>query len=516
MKVSRKLYLKESMLLYAVLLYIYLSIFIFVLTWMKLSIGIWIVLFVTWAIVRFCQCVHADKKQTGEEQIEINALFCICIAGMVFLLGYYFGWSGSAPQASDWHKHNAVLRDLIVYDWPVYYQERETAMLSYYIGQYLVPALAGKIFSSFFVGQQILYIWNCIGLLLVTGWLFMITNADNLKKQVCSFLTLIFFGGLLPMAQRMMALFRNAPLKTFANNYSLVVDGISLQYRSNFVDLRWVFAQCLIPWLLILLFLRYRKYLKYYAVIFLPGILYATMPFLGIAGLVGADIAVRFLFEQDKKSFLKQLFSLYNIGMILSLGGILITYLAGNVFSDKPEALGISIIDYSGSKILIYLVFCLCMFGIYTVLIFRSNRYNSIMYITVILLFVIPFFSMGHNNDFCMSVSIPLLFMLMIMLLWNLFLPLGEGGSVNQKMWCQVRKGAILLCLCVGATLPMRELYSVIKADIVSEQQAADSFYSLAGYADRVSEDIPISVKYNYYAYDIPDNFFVQYLARKK
>ena len=61
------------------------------------------------------------------------------------------GFGGFAPQKSDWGKHNAILNDLVTRSWPVYYKnDNEISMLVYYLAQYLVPALAGKIFNSLF------------------------------------------------------------------------------------------------------------------------------------------------------------------------------------------------------------------------------------------------------------------------------------------------------------------------------------------------------------------------------
>lgn len=69
---------------------------------------------------------------------------------------------GLSPQSADWSKHNAVLRDLIEKEWPVlYHNEDESSLLTYYLGQYLVPALSGKVIC-FLCGFFPLQVWRAI------------------------------------------------------------------------------------------------------------------------------------------------------------------------------------------------------------------------------------------------------------------------------------------------------------------------------------------------------------------
>lgn len=61
----------------------------------------------------------------------------------MLLWGYLGGQTGFFYQNSDWGYRNAIYRDLITNSWPVYYPQKDTALV-YYIGHWLVPAALTK------------------------------------------------------------------------------------------------------------------------------------------------------------------------------------------------------------------------------------------------------------------------------------------------------------------------------------------------------------------------------------
>lgn len=100
------------------------------------------------------------------------------------------------PQSSDWPKHNAVLRDLMVRTWPVIYHNHDmVSMLTYYLGQYIVPAAVGKLLlllfpqaitleTAFVVSEVVMALWNMIGLALVICHLFHLVGHGSFKILV--------------------------------------------------------------------------------------------------------------------------------------------------------------------------------------------------------------------------------------------------------------------------------------------------------------------------------------------
>lgn len=115
----------------------------------------------------------------------------------MLFIGYSAGWGRWVNQAYDWYKHNAILEDLTVKSWPVYYKNgSEKSMLAYYIAQYLVPSTFGKIFNSFRMAEIMNYIWAEIGLALVWLNLVSVLKINNIFKQILSVVILVvLYGG---------------------------------------------------------------------------------------------------------------------------------------------------------------------------------------------------------------------------------------------------------------------------------------------------------------------------------
>ena len=106
------------------------------------------------------------------------------------------GNGGFGPQVVDQSKFNAVLKTLIIYDWPVSFSVVENGskhdyLFVYYIAYYLVPALLGKIFG-WGIANISLFIWASFGYLLAFLWLIRLTKTNLLWSGIIFF----FFSGL--------------------------------------------------------------------------------------------------------------------------------------------------------------------------------------------------------------------------------------------------------------------------------------------------------------------------------
>lgn len=486
--------------------YIYLPIFLFLFTWVKWYFAV----AVTAALLPAVAVMTRDHIKERRSELTIDTGTCCAVVALVLLFSYYMGYTGGAPQCADWNKHNAILHDLTTRKWPVYYETRENSMLTYYIAQYLIPALFGKLCVSFSVTQWAQYVWNSIGILLVLLHLFRAVQAQNWKKQLGTLAIFFFFGGMLPIAQHLLSgLFRIFIGAQYDYLHFLNVNGYFLQYRSNLVAMRWVFPQCIVPWLIMLLLAEYREKIEHYAALILPVMLFGILPMLGLVVFALVYVCKVLIEAKGSAKMWKRLFSPWNILTLCSLGVVLLLYFGGNIFSDKPEEIGLQAVRYEGKSMWIYLVFCLCMYGVYVLCVFRKNRQDVMFWTATASLTVIPFFHMGSWNDFCMGVSIPAMFFVMtavLRFLWE------RAEDVKTGMI----KGALLVSLFIGALYPLEELYQIISDDRIGEQQEMDMDYSMQSYADRFRNDIGYDMQYNYYTYDIEDNIFVQYVARKK
>ena len=192
---------------------------------------------------------------------------------------------------------------------------------------------------------------------------------------------------------------------------------------------------------------------------------------------------------------LKNVFSLSNILVALSLGSILLIYFAGNILSDKPEMLGFGITNY-GEHWWIYIVFIAEVLP-YIILLFKDNKRNPFYWIATVILIILPFFHMGLFNDLVMRVSIVPLFVYMILCINKLF---------NTKMTKKII--AVLIVLLVIRCCTIMQEFKNVKLE-----QDVDYIFSVENFANR---DLKIQKDYvyNYVSYDLENNLFVKYLAR--
>lgn len=150
----RECTIAKKHLLYVSMAYIYIPIIIFLFGWTKLPIAIICTSAVTYGLICLLKDYNTQGDSIGQE-LRISPWILTISILFLIIVGYYAGWGRFVSQAGDWFKHNAVLSDLINKSWPVYYVNEtwegmeEHSMLTYYIAQYLVPAVFGKVFHSY-------------------------------------------------------------------------------------------------------------------------------------------------------------------------------------------------------------------------------------------------------------------------------------------------------------------------------------------------------------------------------
>lgn len=103
--------------------------------------GLAVLAFAWWYAV----CKTPQVKQVGQEEqgITLSVPKLVLLFALMLLWGYLGGQTGFFYQNSDWGYRNAIYRDLITNSWPVYYPQKDTALV-YYIGHWLVPAALTK------------------------------------------------------------------------------------------------------------------------------------------------------------------------------------------------------------------------------------------------------------------------------------------------------------------------------------------------------------------------------------
>ena len=190
------------------------------------------------------------------------------------------------------------------------------------------------------------------------------------------------------------------------------------QYSSNTTLIFWVYNQAIYSWLITAMLLSQKKKRN---VVFLWSnlILSSTFSFLGLLPYVIYKLVDGFSFENWKNE-IKEIITIQNV-----LGGGCIGLLSVYFITSNANTAGIQLHTGDSSSVTTLLklvIFLLFEIGAYVVILYKQEKENPLYWITLITLIVIPMFSIPDNyaNDFCMRVSIPALFVLMILLLKNL------------------------------------------------------------------------------------------------
>lgn len=481
-------------------LYIYAGIAVFFLGWVKMVYSVPVLILLGLCLWRHWKSL---RVQSGGNAFIVCLPMLAAVGVFCVLFCLVAGQGAFFVQAGDWEKHNCVLNDLVTSHWPVcYHNDDSEAMLTYYIGQYLIPALCGKIFASFRAAEIALFICDAIGIFGVVLLLFRVTGADTVKKQAASLFVLAFFGTCLFLGK---ALYGASGIGSadISMAREWISDSIQLQYRTLYTDLRWVFPQAVVPWLATLLFLEEHRNVGLYCLIGAPLLLYATFPFVGIAILMFGVVAYRLFTEEDKRAVVKEVFSPSNVAVAVSFL-IPLVYLMGNLLGEKVPEAGFSHIDY-GKNTVVYFCF-VAAFLLYSAVIFEKYKKDLLFYLVNISLLIFPFFRMGVFNDLTMSASIPAVFLLMVFVLKALFF---YGSRAAER---PVPLLLLTLLLAVGAIYPVEEMAEVAK-EPVSFGGAVPG--SLGAWARR-DGTVGAAEAYNYFTYGYKESLFYRFFSRRE
>ena len=503
--------LNRKCLLVLSLAYIYLPIIIFFVTWTRPLIALVCLEVLLTCLIRY------EKKSSGREvprkcdnNVQISVFMLMLVAVFLIWVGYYAGYGRFVDQVSDWNKHNAVLADLVNRPWPVYYSNGdEHSMLTYYIAGYIVPGMIGKIFDSFRCAEISLYVWNELGLILVFLYVVSFLKARRTVEQLAVAIAIPFFSIPVWLSKLFLKHFAGTDLMSpFWYYNDNAPDGIKIWYFDNFFSLSWVFPQVITIWIMILILIEYKDYIKYYVIVMLPGVMYGTLSFIGLLPLCLGCVLEKFLREKDKGIF-RQIFSFENISVALTSGLVFLLYLYGNVTGEKPAEVNFHLMPYRTNTVIVYFMFVFINAVIYAMILFKDHKKDGIYYAGFATLILLPFISMGKWNDLLTRASIPGLFVLMIYVLS--FLKQQYTNGIDNFL--RSKKVAICLVLSlIGAYYPFFQLSSHAATEDYSKLGHGNGWASLEAFANRKA-NVPNDFKYNYYSYDLEDNIFYKYIA---
>ncbi len=419
------------------ILYITFPFILFCFGWLRLSIAIPISLIILYTLYQLLKQSQVSSfksliPQSSNSQITIYFLL------ITFLWLFFSGIGGYALQNWDHHWRNAVFRDLINVDFPVYYAQPETGpikMLVYYVGYWLPSAIVGKYFG-WEAANLFLFLWSWLGIILVTLQLSNFLKTSPIKIT----LLLIFFSGLDALG---VLLFPQEYPNLFPAVTHLEIWSGTLQYSSFTTQLFWVFNQAIPAWLCITLImessgLSLEKREQAPALqIFVWSLCFFFAP------LASIGLFPYLLIEIFKKENLKSLFKT-RYSLIL-YSSIIIFLLSFFFFSSNAAAQtrGFQFIPFKE-----FIFFFLLEGGILWLLLSPIQYRDPRWMVTGILLIFIPFIQIGSGRDFVMRASIAPLFYLMILTAETIF-----NTAISKKLLI-----TICLLLLIGALTPLYEI----------------------------------------------------------
>ena len=491
------------------IIYLSVPLFIFLLTWLNSYIAI------------FCSCClvvaiyTADFKETKTNLSLINnkKIFLI-VLGFSLILCYFAGLGGLWYQSNDHHWRNAIFRDLINYDWPVYYKTMDYAM-AYYTGHWLLSALFAKIFLfvskdfAFFIGNIFLLLYSVLGVFLALFHFICAIKVKNYFKVILVVVIFILFSGM-DIVGVIFPVFYDSRV-TLKDLHLEMWSIFVANFRAFTSQLFWCYNQTIPALILTLLLYNNRKKIENYALIAILCLFSAPIPFLGLL-MFFVLFFLEYIWIQYKRNniekCIKKIFSIQNIISVLCIAPIISLYFISNfsITSDEGHLRFVFYVDIH--YIIMYLYYIILEIGIYYILIYKEYKRNSIYYISLIFLLICPFLKLGLYFDFCMDASMPPLLMLCMMI--TMFLM----RKYNFKMY-KFRYIILCLCLLIGSVTPFFEFVRGFK-EVVEHKtifRVADDLKTLEG-----------NVGYNQNGEFINGNFvtghpkgkiFFKYLARK-
>lgn len=435
-------HMKNQFLKIATILYILLPSFLFVYGWLKLPIAIAILII----LVSFTVTMLIDAFRTSSDRhifgiklkqaFSRNSISGVILPFLLIIIWLAFsGVGGAGFQNTDYRANNALLKDLIIQDWPLRVTlDGIQVPVVYYIAYYLPASVIGKAFGWIYANIAI-FIWTLIGIMLAYAWFKNIGRISFKDKSFKSELLLaeIFClaGGLDYIGYYLLN--RNIPrvhIEMWAGYF---------EYSSNTTLIYWVPQHAIISWLIIgiLVDTLYNKQnIKHLGMVVAAGIIWS--PF-GIVGVLPYLLLILFnyLLPQNRGYLFNRASITFNT-LSIGVGSIYSLYIASNRFkfpigfiwqySEDPASLALRILIFLCLEFVL-LGFLTLLFIVLGTFYFNKTALSShnwhilldqefgitpmqlyLFLISLGILGILPLFNMGFNNDLVMRASITSLF----------------------------------------------------------------------------------------------------------
>ena len=471
-------------------------VFIFFLFWLRPLIGVLASALLAVAVVL--------SLKSEDKVIEVKASTLVALGIIIALWVFLAGQGRFFTQSPDHLIRNAILRDMINYPWPVRYEGPGDESLVYYIGYWLVPSGVGKIVSlmagfeaGYMASRITLFIWSFVFIYLTLILIAFRLNKSSLKNILTIAAVFIFFSGM-DCIGTIARHNTNDHIESWAQLYV---------YNAMTTQLMDVFNQAVPAWLATSLAIN-EKDERAFALIGLLLLSTSPLPLFGLA-LYLVYVAGKNLIT--KKTNFKTIISPINVISVVVLLPIYWIYYDNNIAIESGITVSTSNHYVAASiitSVIIYIAFVLLEFGLLLLAIWdknwNKNKKADCIFVGATLL-VIPFLHVGWSTDFCMRASIPILFILMVMLMEYFT---DRTGDLKDKK-NRLKFDMVLAVFLLGAVTAMALFASTTKAFIESRGESAKTFDQLEGLAD-----LPLADKGNCIGIDSSETNFYKYIGR--
>jgi hypothetical protein len=367
--------------------------------------------------------------------------------GMVSCAWSAFGGGSHFMYANlDWVVRDALLGDLIRFDWPIHYltATNQALVLRSAIGFFLPPALFGKIFGFAYIDLAI-YAWTALG---VQIFLLLLPLPKQGQWRIgIALIIVVFFSGMDFLGQ----LITTGWLPMFPLRLEWWVP---ISYPSFSAQLLWAPNHCLPIWICTALYLRHRQHEESLSVsaVALPMSLIWT-PFAAI-GLLPFVIlsALNHLHTWGWRrvpwsTILAAITYSLPIGLFLLIDFSRIE--AVTPLTPSPQTATYPLQAFSLDT---YFLFVSCEFLLLGLVLAPHIRHaRTEFWLAIALLLAIPLVRLGPSNDFGLRLSAPALVILLAACLRML---LAQPASVKSLTGCLT-----ITFLLVGAPTAVHELW---------------------------------------------------------
>jgi len=361
------------------LAYLFIPLFLFLLFWFNFPYNIGFVTLTglgIWQAFKQHQSITPTEFDDGYRITRLGFLTVVYVVAIITLV---VGIGGYTPQSEDYEKHKFMLHSLTKLAWPPAYQyiDGTTVTPVYFLAEYMVPALIGRLFDNSAVLNLAIWGWEAIGLSLgMLLWL------RYFKLPAWAAIVFWGMGG--------WSFFGNLILHPSYYPLYMSLWAAPLRCSPPLEMSAWA-PSYLFPILIVLpLTFRALDNMKLsLASLWIAGTLFWN-PFIGVA------LAFFYLWKLFQQKLWAQVLAPANFAILIGVVLPLAAYFGCKVFPEKMIFLG-GFPEFWNN----YPLFILMEFGLWFMLLSRHEWKAGPAWPTLIATMIFPFWCMGAGFDWC-------------------------------------------------------------------------------------------------------------------